>query len=243
LVQDAIEYIMVAKPQKRTPETKNSGKKTKTQIAMLVFGVLFAVAMVASYLSPAMSAFKSVQSGDSVTIDYTIRDAAGVPVITTSQNVLVDTYNSGEVSFLTSQMTLVAGANASSRVTPVPIYLLDGTTAEFALLEADVSDLTTGILGMHERESKTIPLTLSDLPEEIDATGANQMGINFTEAQIGDRFTIAMTITEDPTIFTDPANEISYVRVGTITGKTNDTLSVNFGYSTAEVTVTSITQA
>ncbi|MDK2974764.1 MAG: hypothetical protein PWP08_1135 [Methanofollis sp.] len=234
---------MVAKPQKRTPETKKSGKKTKTQIAMLVFGVLFAVAMVASYLTPAMSAFKSVQPGDSVTFDYTVRDAAGVPVLTTSQTALVDTYNSGQVGFLTSQMTLVAGENASSRVTPVAIYLPDGTTAEFALLESEVNDLTTGILGMHEREVKTIPLTLSDLPEEIDATGADQMGINFTEAQVGDRFTIAMTITDDPTIFTDPTNQIPYIRVGMITGKTNDTLSVNFGYSTADVTVSKITQA
>jgi hypothetical protein len=209
---------------------------------MLVFGVIFAIAMVGSYLSPAMGIFKSVKQGDSVIIDYTIRDAAGVAVITTSQNVLVDTYNSGNVGFLTSQMNLVAGANASSRVTAVPIYLLDGTTAEFALLESDVSDLTNGVLGMHEQESKTIPLTLSDLPEQISATATEQMGINFTESQVGDRFTIAMTITDDPTIFTDPENEISYIRVGTITGKTNDTLSVNFGYSTAEVKVLSITQ-
>jgi hypothetical protein len=233
---------MVAKPQKHTPETKSSGKRTRTQLAMLVFGVIFAIAMVGSYLSPAMGIFKSVKQGDSVIIDYTIRDADGVAVITTSQNVLVDTYNSGNVGFLTSQMNLVAGANASSRVTAVPIYLLDGTTAEFALLESDVSDLTNGVLGMHEQESKTIPLTLSDLPEQISATATEQMGINFTEAQVGDRFTIAMTITDDPTIFTDPENEISYIRVGTITGKTNDTLSVNFGYSTAEVKVLSITQ-
>jgi hypothetical protein len=233
---------MVAKPQKHTPETKSSGKRTRTQLAMLVFGVIFAIAMVGSYLSPAMGIFKSVKQGDSVIIDYTIRDAAGVAVITTSQNVLVDTYNSGNVGFLTSQMNLVAGANASSRVTAVPIYLLDGTTAEFALLESDVSDLTNGVLGMHEQESKTIPLTLSDLPEQISATATEQMGINFTESQVGDRFTIAMTITDDPTIFTDPENEISYIRVGTITGKTNDTLSVNFGYSTAEVKVLSITQ-
>jgi hypothetical protein len=106
-----------------------------------------------------------------------------------------------------------------------------------------VTDLTNGILGMHEQESKTIPLTLSDLPQQMSATGADQMGINFTESQVGDRFTIAMTITDDPTIFTDPENEISYVRVGTITGKTNDTLLVNFGYSTAEVKVLSIAQA
>lgn len=234
---------MVAKPQKRTPETKSSGKRTRTQLVMLVFGVLFAIAMVGSYLAPAMGIFKSVKPGDSAIIDYTIRDAAGVAVLTTSQTVLVDTYNSGDVSFLTSQMSLVGGANASSRVTAVPIYLPDGTTADFALLESDVSDLTNGILGMHEQESKTIPLTLSDLPQQMSATGADQMGINFTESQIGDRFTIAMTITDDPTIFTDPENEISYIRVGTITGKTNDTLSVNFGYSTAEVKVLSIAQA
>lgn len=210
---------------------------------MLVFGVLFAVAMVGSYLTPMMGIFKSVKPGDSVIIDYTIRDASGVAVLTTSQSVLVDTYNKGDVSFLTSQMALVAGANASSRVTAVPIYLLDGTTAEFALLESEVSDLTNGILGMREQESKTIPLTLSDLPQKMSANAADQMGINFTDAQVGDRFTIAMTITDDPTIFTDPENEISYIRVGTIIEKTDDTLMVNFGYAKAEVKVLRIAQA
>lgn len=234
---------MVAKPQKNTPDTKKSGKKTKTQLIMLAFGVLFAIAMVGSYLTPMMGVFKSVKAGDSVTIDYTIRDAAGIPVITTSQTILSDTYSSGQIAFLTSQMTMTAGANATASVTAAPIYLLDGTSGEFAVLQSEMDDLTAGVIGMRESESKTIPFTVSDIPEEIDAESADKMGINFTETQVGDRFTIAMTITNDPTIFTDPESQISYIRIGTVTAKTNNSLAVNFGYSSADVTVTDITKA
>ncbi|TAJ44833.1 hypothetical protein CUJ86_05950 [Methanofollis fontis] len=210
---------------------------------MVVFGVLFAVLMVASYAVPAMSAFKSVRDGDSVVIEYTVRDASGAPVITSSQAVLVEGYNRGEVGFLTTQMNLLAGASATARVVPVPIYLPDGTTGEFALLESEIDDITSGVLGMHERGTKTIPLSMTEMDQTIDALGADQMGLNFTELQTGDRITIAMTITDDPTIFTDPEEQISYIRIGTVTGKSADEISVNFAYSTVEVSVIQISQA
>lgn len=236
---------MVSKPKTRTPEEKDSGKRSKAQIAMLVFGVLFAFLMVASYAVPAMSAFKSVQPGDSVLVDCTIRDDAGIPVLTTSQQVQSNEYAKKRAVFLTSPMSLVGGAKSSEGtfIHPVPAVIPGVTQGDFGLLPWEMDDLTAGILGMHEMDTKKIPINTESSTITVGADESDRLGLNFTEVNVGDRFVRQMTITKNATVFTDPESSISYLRIGKVTQKTSENLTLDFTYATADVTVRSITSA
>ncbi|QYZ78717.1 hypothetical protein E2N92_04380 [Methanofollis formosanus] len=232
---------MVAKPAKRSPKKKDSEERNWTQIGMVVFGVLFAFLMVASYGIPAMSAFRSVDPGDSALVEYTILDNDGKPVITTSQKVLEKTIKQGDLAFLTTPFSLTGGANASSYVEAVPAFVGE-MQGEFALLSPEIEALNNGIVGMHERETKRI--SIKDLPiiQTFDAESTEKLGMNFSTIRVGDRFPIQMTIADEPTVFTDPNSSISYLRLGTVTEKNNENMTVNFDYADAEVTVLQITK-
>jgi hypothetical protein len=236
---------MVSKPKTRTPEEKVSGKRSKTQIAMLVFGVLFAFLMVASYAVPAMSAFKSVKTGDSIQIDCTIRDDAGIPVLTTSQQVQADEYAKKRAVFLTSPLSLVGGAKSSEDtfIHPVPAVIPGITQGDFGLLPWEMDAINEGILGMREMETKKIPINTESSTITVGADESDRLGLNFTEVGVGDRFIRQMTITKNATVFTDPASSISYLRIGKVTQKTSENLTLDFTYATADVTVRSITSA
>jgi hypothetical protein len=236
---------MVSKPKTRTPEEKDSGKRTKTQIAMLVFGVLFAFFMVASYAVPAMSAFKSVQPGDSVLVDCTIRDDAGIPVLTTSQQLQADEYAKNRPVFWTPSMSLIGGATSSDDtfIHPVQASIYNSVQGDFGLLPWEMTALTDGILGMREMETKKIPLNTEVSAITVGADESDRLGLNFSEVNVGDRFIRQMTITQNATVFTDPSTSISYYRIGKVTQKNSENLTVDFTYGTADVTVTSITSA
>ncbi|QSZ66753.1 hypothetical protein RJ40_04215 [Methanofollis aquaemaris] len=232
---------MVAKSAKRSPKKKDSKERNWTQIGMVIFGVLFAFLMVASYGIPAMSAFRSVDPGDSVLVEYTILDNDGKPVITTSQKVMENTLKQGDLAFLTNPLSLTGGANASSYVEGVPVALGEGQ-GKFALLSPEMEAMNDGVVGMHERKTKRV--SISDLPiiQTFDAESTGKLGMNFSRIQVGDRFPIQMTIADEPTIFTDPNSSISYLRLGTVTEKNNDNMTVNFDYAYADVTVMQITK-
>ncbi|MBP2145955.1 FKBP-type peptidyl-prolyl cis-trans isomerase 2 [Methanofollis sp. W23] len=232
---------MVAKSAKRSPKEKKSKERNWTQIGMVVFGVLFAFLMVASYGVPAMSAFRSVGPGDSVLVEYTVLDNDGKPVITTSQKVMEKTMKQGDIALLTGPLSLTGGANATSYVEGVPVAL-GGGQGKFALLQPEIEAMNDGVIGMHERETKRV--SIRDLPivQTFDTERTEKMGLNFTELQVGDRISIQMTITDQPTVFTDPANDISYLRFGTISEKNNESMTVNFDYAEAEMTVLQITK-
>lgn len=234
---------MVSKPKTHTPEKKNSGKRSRTQIAMVVFGVLFAFFMVASYAIPAMSAFKSVRSGDSVLIDYTIYDDAGIPILTTNQQVQTDEAAQNRAVFLTSQMTLVAGDASSEEASiyPVSAVIPGVVQGDFGLLPWEMTDIKTGVLGMHQGESKNIPINSESSSLVVNADDSAMLGLNFTTANVGDRFIEQMTIAPNATVFTDPNSSISYYRIGKVTAKNNENLTLDFTYATADVTVQSIT--
>lgn len=232
---------MVAKPAKRSSKKKDSEGRNWTQIGMIVFGVLFAFLMVASYGIPAMSAFRSVDPGDSALVEYTILDKDGKPVITTSQKVLEKTMKQGDLAFLTGPFSLTGGANASSYVEGIPVALGE-MQGEFALLSPEIEAMNNGIIGMHERETKRISISHLPIIQTFDVESTGRLGINFTRIQVGDRIPIQMTIADEPTIFTDPNSSISYLRLGTVTEKNTGNMTVNFDYADAEVTVLQITK-
>lgn len=236
---------MVSKPKTYTPEKKKSGKRSKTQIAIVAFGVLFAFFMVASYASPAMSAFKTVQSGDSVLIDYTICDDAGVPILTTNQQVQTDGLAKNHYVFLASQMTLVAGGNYSveDSIYPVQAVIPGVVQGNFGLLPWEMTDIKDGILGMHQGASKKIPINSESSSLVVGATESDRLGLNFSQVNVGDSFVEQMTISPNATVYTDPSSAISYYRIGKVTAKNNENLTLNFTYATADVTVQSITSA
>ncbi len=91
------------------------GKKQKETTKIWVKAVIamacvfFALVMVLSAMGTGwLSFFTVIRSGDTVTIDYTIRDGNGNPLVTTDQQVYKSVAGSGSGIFFSKQLVIQA---------------------------------------------------------------------------------------------------------------------------------------
>jgi len=218
--------------------------KNRQKILFVVIAVVFAVAMVASYLVPLFSAFRVAQSGDIALIGYTIRDVAGRPVISSDQQFVATELQKGNYVLLTSPLEIPVGmAISGANPAPVPILYprLNGSP-QFGLLGFEINAISAGITGMHPGETRTIRFDYgsNDLEMNLTAEEADGLGINVTDAQIGDR--VPLGITKTPDISTNNTTEQSFVmRLGEIVGKQPDQLVLCYRYGSADIVLHGLT--
>ncbi|MCJ7795004.1 MAG: hypothetical protein MUP10_04120 [Methanoregulaceae archaeon] len=100
---------------------KKQKQQTKNWVKALVIiaCVLFAGLMVVSAMGTGwLSFFTVIRPGDTVTIDYTIRDGNGNPLVTTDQQVYRSVAGSGSGIFLSKQLVVQANQEPTDRVDP-----------------------------------------------------------------------------------------------------------------------------
>ncbi|HUK38032.1 MAG TPA: hypothetical protein VLV30_02830 [Methanomicrobiales archaeon] len=213
------------------------------KVFVIAVGVLFVAMMVLSAMGSSwLSSFRTVMVNDTVTIDYTLRDSSGQPVLTTDQSLYQAAVTRGYLTFLTTPLTVQAGHIGSPAYTGVKAdnYYTSrqGEQIQFGLLGLEIDEFDTAVLGMKTGESKTIrfgfadPLTINMSENEFTA-----MGGNFSAVSTGDLIPIGFS--ETPVLGGDvnatPTNAVW--RIATVVNKTDSEIVVDHRYPTADITV------
>jgi len=230
-------------------KVKKAKKPSWEKIALISVCIIFVLFMIFSGMSSSglmgiLNKFKAVKVNDSVTIDFTLRDAAGQPVLTSDQNLYRTAVTRGYPAFLTSPLTVKAGYIGNPGYTGVQAenYYMSqtGETTRFGILGQELDELDAGVLGMKTGEKKTIHFSF---PDPLVITMKNSefmaMGGNFSETSIGDLVPIGFSetpVTEGLNANTDtPPNAV--LRIATVINKTADAIEVQHLYPTADITV------
>lgn len=219
---------------------KNKDSRNWAKIGFVAFGVFFAAAMILTYMSPLIGAFKTVKANETVMVDYTLRDSNGNPVVTSNQNIFSTAGQQGLPIFYTQQIVLKAGEIGNDPINSVPAYHPVTGWIEYALLGLEIDDISQGVVGARLGESKTITFSFTDdlrvnmTPEEFDIIGGN-----FTEAQVGEW--VPISFTTNPVIaWEDAENQTatnSSIRLAKIVEKDTTGIVISHRYATADVTV------
>ena len=223
---------------------KEESRKKWTKIGLLILAVLFVVVMVVSSMGTNwITGLAPIRPGDSVVIDYTIYDAAGNPLMTTSQQVYEKAAQAGSGIMYTKPLTLTANQSLNQGTFPVPVYVgtNGGSWQQFALFSPEYDALTGGLVGMRLNDKKNIAFTANTSMSQLWSPAQLQKNnINMSDIQVGDFLT--MGVSDNPNATAQNASATTEIRVGAVTRISPAGVVVNFGYPNADITVDSVTK-
>jgi len=225
---------------------KKPKQQTKAWIKALVViaCVLFVVLMVVSAMGSGwLSFFSVIKPGDTVTIGYTIRDGNGAPLVTTDQQIYQQVTGSGSGIFFAKQLVVVANQSTAKAVVPIQVYTpSSGWSKTFALFGGEYEQITRNIVGMKQNEEKAISIPFQDsMTQAWSAALLKSNGVNMTDVHTGDQVT--MGVSDTPELEKNSTASSYSLRIGTVTKKSADSVSIDFGYPSIDVTIVSITKS
>lgn len=218
---------------------KEELKKRVYQVFIIGACVLFVVLMILSGMgSHWLTMFTVVKPGDTVVIDYTMYDAAGNPVMTSSQQAYTHAAEKGRDIIISRQLSMTAGRNLTSTIFPVMIYTsTGGWTTQYALFSTEYDAINRQLVGMRTGEQKRIAIPNSSIEQEWSAAQLANNSVDINDIKTGDFF--ALGVSNDPYGMTSN-NSTTYTRMGEITRKTNESVVVDLGYPAVDISVVSI---
>jgi len=222
---------------------KKQKQQTKNWVKALVIiaCVLFAGLMVVSAMGTGwLSFFTVVKPGDTVTIDYTIRDGNGAPLVTTDQQYFKQVTDSGRRIYFTKQLPIQANQSSNKAVIPIQVYSVDnGWSQTFALFDNEYNAITSNIIGMKDNEQKSISIPLWDsMTTTKSAADLKSEGLNLTDIHIGDQ--IPMGVSDTPKSEKNMTASSYSIMIGEVTKKSADDVVISFGHPTIDVRIVSI---
>jgi len=211
------------------------------QVVVIGACVLFVVLMIVSSMGSSwITGIAGAKPGNTVVVDYTINDAAGNPVITTDQQLFKQIAGSNGNILYTNQLSITANMTRDETLLPIPAYsATEGWKYEYALFAPEFNAISSGVVGMKVNEQKkvTVPGSSSMVqlwtPEQLALNG-----VNMSQIQVGDSF--VMGVSDNPDEMATNSSAETYVRIGAITNKAADGVTVNFGVPTIDLKVVSI---
>jgi hypothetical protein len=224
---------------------KEASQKKWTKIGFIILAVLFVVVMVVSSMGSSwITGLAPVRPGDKVVIDYTIYDAAGNPLVTTSQQTYLAASQSGKGIMYSKQLTLTANQSLKQGIFPIPVYIGSNTTGsweQFALLNPEYNAITQGIVGMRINEKKNVVFANNNSMTQLwSAEQLAKNNINMSAIEVGD--TLAMGVSDNPNATATNSSAASYIRVGEVSRISPTGIVVDFGYPHADVSIVSVTK-
>ncbi|MEI7856708.1 MAG: hypothetical protein WCH85_04315 [Methanomicrobiales archaeon] len=225
-------------------EKKQKEKAVAQWKKIVVVGacVLFVVLMIVSGMGSGwISAFKVIKPGDAVVVDYTFYDAGGNAILTTDQTFYKQAAAQNKFILFTKQISLTSNQSLASQLYPVQIYTAGSGWAgtKFALLSPEYEAMSTGIVGMKINEKKrlTIPSSAS-MTQLWSVDQLKRNGVNFSQVNVGDILT--MGVSDNPEEMATNMSALTYMRVGEVSTKTDQGVTVDFGYPAVDLSIVSI---
>jgi len=225
---------------------KKPRQETKNWIKALVViaCITFVVLMVLSGMGSGwISYFSVIKPGDTVTIDFTIRDKNGHPLVTSDQQLYKQITGSGGGVFYSKQLVLQANQSSVKAVMPIPIYTTQsGWSTSFALFGGEYDAMSGGIIGMKQNEQKSITIPFRDsMSQDWSVAQLKNNGLNLSDVHIGD--SIVMGVSDSPDPAKNATSQTYYVRIAEVTKKTSEGVTIDFGYPAIDVRVVSIAKS
>ena len=234
-----------SKKGKNTPGAKKSGAGVNwTRAAMVILGVGFVVVMIVTSLGTGwLVGMKPAQSGDVAYCDVTLKDEQGRTVFTTNQRIWNATLEQGNLAWLANPMAVPVNLSTENLVEPIPAYFPGGGQTSFAFLGPEYNQIAVSLIGMKEGETRRIPFEeTTSFQREMTEEEFAGIGGNFTEARAGDQLIFGFTTS--PMISADDNTTPGYaLRTVTVTNKSEETVTVVYGYSAADVTILRLSRA
>ena len=221
-------------------QKKEESRKKWTKVLAIFAGVLFVVLMVVSSLGTGwITGLAGIKAGQAAVIDYTIYGAAGEPLVTTNTQMYQAAVSKGQGLILGKQILVTANMTQSQGIIPVQFYTKStGWTKQYALFNPEYNAISSGIVGMKLNEKKNIVIPASEsMKQTWTSTQLTRNGVNITDINVGDQ--LAMGVSDNPSAMAN-STEVSYVRMGEVTSKNPDSVEVNFGYPSIDVSIVSI---
>ncbi|MDO9323490.1 MAG: hypothetical protein Q7T80_00875, partial [Methanoregula sp.] len=160
---------------------------------------------------------------------------------TTDQNLYKQAAAQGKSLLLSKQISVTANQSLSHPLFPVQIYTTGSGWAgtKFALLRPEFEAMSSGIVGMKVNEKKriTIPSSVS-MTQIWSADQLKRNGVNLSQINVGDILT--MGVSDNPEEMATNMSALTYMRVGEVSIKTDQGVTVDFGYPAADVSIVSI---
>ena len=195
--------------------------------------VLFVVLMIVSGMGSGwISAFSVVKSGDVAVIDYTLYDAAGNSVLTTS--------STGKAMLFSKQISLTGNQSLAHSIYPISVSSSKANLdTQFALFKPEYDAMSAGVIGMKVNEQKRVTLSQNGSmnllwsPELL-----KRNGVNLSDIAVGNILT--MGVSDNPEEMATNSAASSYLRVGEVSSKSPEGVVVDFRYPTADIRIVSI---
>ncbi|MGA2161389.1 MAG: hypothetical protein ABSG28_04200 [Methanoregula sp.] len=217
-------------------------KKMWTKVLAIVAGVFFVIVMVLSAMGSSwISSLATIKPGDSVTIDYTIYNVAGRPVVTTNQQIYTGSVNNNTGILATKQLTLVANQSLS-QVYPITVYpSTGGGTQQFVLFASEFDAISSGLVGMRVNDKKVITLPSDNLKiQQMTVHDIEASGMNISRINVGDGLYLGVSSVPVSNLTN---SSVYYIRDADVTSKTDSGIVVDLNYPRIDVTVDSINKA
>jgi hypothetical protein len=203
--------------------------------------ILFVFLMVVSAMGSSwITAFKSVKPGDTVTTSITVKDRNGDALITSDQQVAKQLLQNNVSVFYTKQLVFTANQSATEAMFPLPVTAYpSGWSGTFALFGGEHDAITSALVGMKTNEEKEIPIPFSgSMTQTWSAAQLTGQGVNMTDVHVGDQ--LSMAVGNEETLSKNATSSAYSVRIGEVTQKSADSVTIDFGYPSIVVKVVSI---
>jgi len=227
---------------------KNTKKSTWVQswgkIFLVMAGILFVGVMIITSMGTSwLVAMKPAQSGDVAYVDVSLKDELGRTVFTTNQRVFNMSLEKGTLAvWLAEPMVIRVNDTTMDLVKPVPAYLSVKGWDSFAFLGPEYNQVAAGLAGMKEGETRRITFVQDPFfQRELSREEYTQMGGNFTASQEGDLSIFGFAT--DTTISAGNDTPQYALRTVTLKDKTDTNITVNYGYSGADITILRLTRS
>jgi hypothetical protein len=228
------------KNNKKSTWVQSWGKAFLVMAGILFVGVMIITSMGTSWLV----AMNPARGGDIAYVDVTLKDELGRTVFTTNQRNYNATLEKGTAAWVwfASPMVIPVNVTTTEMVKPVPAYLRVTGQDSFAFLGPEYNQIASGLVGMKEGETRRITFVPEpSFQREMTEQEFTQIGGNFTTTEEGD-FSI-FGFTTGPMINTSNTTPQYALRTVTLKDKTDNNITVNYGYSGADITILRLTRS
>lgn len=215
-----------------------------SKYAIITACVLLAIFMVFSMFGMSwLNIFSQAKPGNSAVVDFTVRDAQNRPIVTTSSAILQKAQEDSTLVLMSDK--LLVRVNISENRELIPIQVLSpsnqGGLIDFGLFGPEMDAISFGTLGMKVGETKTLQIPIaSQLTRMMTREQfTNITGDSSGSAKVGDQVPIAFS--ETPQVALENTTPSTYLRTSTIVAIDDGNVTINYGYPTIEITLSSLT--
>jgi hypothetical protein len=224
---------------KGKPAAKKGGWTSSWAKIFLIMGcILFAGVMIITSLGTNwLVTMKPAKTGDTVVVDVTLKDELGRPVFTTNERIYNQAVEEKQIIWLANSLTLTVNGTTKNLVEPIPATISGQEMEYFAFLGPEMNQITNSLVGMKDKGTKHIQFIENpQFEQQAKVEDFEGMGGNFSTAT--DDQQMIFGFTTNPMIDAEGNTTPQYaLRTVTLKNKTNDSVTIDYGYKTADITI------